>query len=354
MKKIMIVVIYFVLSFLNVIANAESSFTIGVSAPLSGDLSEYGQAVRQGFTLATEEIKDSHINIQLTYEDNKFLPKDAITTYQKLSAVDNCDLMYLWGEVPTFAIQHLVDKAATPVLAMSVDGSPFHGQKNLHRIIADATEFMQPICAMLQSKNIHSINIVQTEDPFMLAMNRAISACPGLTVMSTDTVGPEEKDFKSYATKLHSKNPESIAILLNSSQAGTFARSLHQLGSTAMIIGTDVLDSSTEIALANGGLEGAVFPAISVPSDFEHRYVSRFGNNQQLPYAFNAYSTYRKIIEVIGQLDPKASGMEVAQKMEDVTPSGLSGRKGFKASLIPTTIELKLVQGAQSHWMQPR
>ena len=320
-------------------SHAQQPMVLGVSLPLSGDLHEYGQSVMNGFTLATEEDSELSKQIQLIYDDNKYIAKDAVTSYLRLAENSSISGIYIWGEVPTFAIQHLVDKQKVPVLSMSVDGSPFHGQQYLRRVIADASTFMAPICKALLKEGVDTIAVVQTEDPFMFAMGRALSSCPNIKVLSQETVGLDEKDFKSLATKIKAREPSAVACLLNSTQAGLFARSLKVLGVKSRIVGTDVFDSESEIDLSQGGLQGALFPVIAIPESFEKAYEKRFHNTNQIPYAYNSYATAKMLGTLL-----KAKKTVTRESLISFLDTTL-GNKLNSESLIETTIELKVVSG---------
>jgi ABC-type branched-subunit amino acid transport system substrate-binding protein len=82
-------------------SNAEDTkshdFTIGVSIPLTGDLAEYGSAVRNGIEFAKSRFHGEFEHIHLIFEDNRYDGKTSLTIFQKFQA-RNVALIYSWGE----------------------------------------------------------------------------------------------------------------------------------------------------------------------------------------------------------------------------------------------------------------
>jgi ABC-type branched-subunit amino acid transport system substrate-binding protein len=97
-------------------------YRIGVSLPLTGDLAEYGTAVRNGMRIAEDKFPPGRKRIELIYDDNKYDAKTALSVVQKFS-VQKLDLLYSWGEVPFNAIAPVVEKKGIPLLAFSLDNT---------------------------------------------------------------------------------------------------------------------------------------------------------------------------------------------------------------------------------------
>ena len=95
-------------------------FRIGVSLPLTGDLAEYGSAVRNGIQLAQSRFPSKFQHLDLLYEDNRYDGKTALTILQKFRA-SNVDLIYSWGEIPFNAIAPIIEKSKVPLTAYSLD-----------------------------------------------------------------------------------------------------------------------------------------------------------------------------------------------------------------------------------------
>jgi len=63
----------------------DAEVKIGFIAPLSGQLAELGQDIKDGVEL----FENTHPDLKVVYEDDKFEPKESLTAYRKLRDIDN-------------------------------------------------------------------------------------------------------------------------------------------------------------------------------------------------------------------------------------------------------------------------
>lgn len=266
-------------------------FTIGVSAPLTGELAEYGEAVRNGFLLSSSEQADSPL--RFIFEDNKYDAKESLSSYRSLVTVKGVDLLFSWGETPLHAIAPLVERTAMPTVAMSVDASPAQGKDSIIIAINAPRQFAETVMADLRSRELKKICFIATEDPFLFALidqfKLTISSDESIKVVAT--VPPQDLDFRSLVTKLKGTPAcEALGVYLLSGQVGAFYRELAKQGLSLPTFGTDVFESREEIKAAGRAIHGAVYPNLHVPSEFRERYRSSFATDSQISYAYNAYA----------------------------------------------------------------
>ncbi len=143
-------------------------FTIGVSAPLTGELAEYGEAVRNGFLLSNSEQLNSPL--RLIFEDNKYDAKESLSAYRSLVTVKGVDLLFSWGETPLHAIAPLVERAGIPTVAMSVDAEPAQGRNSIVIAVNAPRQFAETVLADIRSRTLKKVCFVATEDPFLSAL----------------------------------------------------------------------------------------------------------------------------------------------------------------------------------------
>jgi ABC-type branched-subunit amino acid transport system substrate-binding protein len=266
-------------------------FTIGVSAPLTGELAEYGEAVRNGFLLSSTEHADSPL--RFIFEDNKYDAKESLSSYRSLVTIQGVDLLFSWGETPLHAIAPLVERAGMPTVAMSVDAGPAQGKNSIIIAVNAPRQFAETVIADLRSRELKKICFVATEDPFLFALidqfKLSISSDESINVVAT--VPPQDRDFRSLVTKLKGTSAcEALGVYLLSGQVGVFYRELAKQGLSLHTFGTDVFESREEIKAAGRAMHGAVYPNLYVPSEFRERYQSSFAKDSQISYAYNAYA----------------------------------------------------------------
>jgi len=74
----------------------KTTIKIGVILPLSGDVAVYGNSLKNGMELALDKYnQDSTANkrIELIYEDSKADPKLAVSSFEKLTSINECNLI---------------------------------------------------------------------------------------------------------------------------------------------------------------------------------------------------------------------------------------------------------------------
>ncbi len=74
----------------------KTSVKIGVILPLSGDVAIYGIGLKNGMELALEKYNqenNTNKKIELIYEDSKADPKLAVSSFEKLTSIDKCNLV---------------------------------------------------------------------------------------------------------------------------------------------------------------------------------------------------------------------------------------------------------------------
>lgn len=267
------------------------TFTVGVSAPLTGELAEYGEAVRNGFLLSSSKQPNSPL--RFIFEDNKYDAKESLSAYRSLVTVKDVDLLFSWGETPLHAIAPLVERAGIPTVAMSVDAEPAQERNSIVIAVNAPRQFAETVLADLRSRALNRICFVATEDPFLSALidqfKLAISSDESVSVVAT--VQPQDGDFRSLVTKFKGASDcETLGVYLLSGQVGAFYRELSKQGVLIHTFGTDVFESRAEIQAAGGAMQGAVYPNLHVPQEFRARYRSAFAKDSQISYAYNAYT----------------------------------------------------------------
>ncbi len=266
-------------------------FTIGVSAPLTGELAEYGEAVRNGFLLSSSERADSPL--RFIFEDNKYDAKEALSSYRSLVTVKGVDLLFSWGETPLHAIAPLIERTGMPTVAMSVDARPAQGRNSIIIAVNAPRQFAETVIAELRTRELKNICFVATEDPFLFALidQFKLSISSDETIQVVATVPPQDRDFRSLVTKLKGASAcQALGVYLLSGQVGEFYRELAKQGLFLQTFGTDVFESREEIKAAGRGMRGAVYPNLYVPREFRERYRSSFAKDSQISYAYNAYT----------------------------------------------------------------
>jgi len=264
---------------------------IGVSIPLTGDVAEYGNAVKNGIELAKSQDPTGFANLEFIYEDNQYDAAKAVTTFKKLKDIDKVSLIYNWGEPTLGSVAPIAESLKFPILAMSLDRKPAENKKFIILTINYADQFAEKLVSYLRSKGIKNIGIIHAEDPFLNSMILGIkeNLKTDETLKVIASVNPTEQDFKLHITKLKNSKFEAVGVYLFPGQLSTFFRQATTMKFESNFFGTDFFESRTEIAQSNHGMENAVYPNVKIPENFSVEYLKKYKNDAQIAYAYNAY-----------------------------------------------------------------
>lgn len=279
--------------FITTNVHALDILSVGVSCPLSGDLAEYGVAVKNGITLAREENLDSFKSINISFEDNEYSSIKSVSVFNNFRNIKKVDLIYNWGEATLHAIAPLAEKYKLPILAMSLDQRPALNQKYIIRSINPSIDFTNKMVAYFKSKEYKKIGIIKIEDPFF--NNLLTSLKKSVHIDNVYSFNPDVKDFKVAITRLKRDEFDIIGVYLFPGQVSNFYKQANALRLKAPTFGTDIFDSKSEIKNSNGTMEGAVYPNISLHEKFIKSYNAKYKNDNQIAYAYNAYVSIKAV-----------------------------------------------------------
>jgi ABC-type branched-subunit amino acid transport system substrate-binding protein len=302
---IMKVFIFFIL-LLPAISLADSSgIKIGLSLPLSGALQEYGDAVRNAFAMAQEEVENSEY--ELFYEDNQFDGKTSVTSFKVLTEIKKADLIYLWGEPCLYSVAPLSNAKKIPILTMSVDRKPAKNNPYVIRTINPSADFIGTVFSNLRNSSsgtYNKIGIIMSEDTFFEGLlEELISQANEKEVVKVIArVSPDKMDFKTELLKVKVSDIDILAVYLFPGQVSTAYRTMKNMGLSIPTFGTDIFESANEVLQSQTSMIGAKYPNLDIPDDFKNRYIGKFGNDLQISYAYNAYTTARFLLSVTPDL----------------------------------------------------
>ena len=203
------------------------TLNLGLLAPLTGTVSDYGNAVKNGVELAVEEINAAGgVNgkqISLNTLDEKGDVTEAVTAYQKLMSEG---MVALLGDVTTKPCMAVAEVAASdytsgngvPMLTPTGTGAAITGYgENVFR-----TCFIDPfqgrVMATFAKEDLGAQNVAvlyNTSDDYSDGLAQAFIEKAeelGMTVVATEAYGTDDKDFKSQLTKIQAANPDVLFV----------------------------------------------------------------------------------------------------------------------------------------------
>lgn len=314
--------------------SADTGFQVGVIAPLSGPLAEYGLAAQNGIELARTQQPALFTKIKFIYEDSQWDAKTAISAFNKLRDASKVSLIFNWGNPTSEAIAPIAERNKFPLIGMTVDSGVVKGKEFVIRSTNSSKDFSDVLAKYLLKSSYRRIGIVLAENTYVQGLYDGLKAAlrSEVEIEIIAKYNIQDQDFRSSVAKIRARQFDALGVFLISGQVSSFYRQLSSQGIAIPTFGTDFFESTTEIRLANGGMNGAVYPHLGVTDSFRATYVDRFGNDYQLAYAGNAFD----MAMVIGRLFNSGNNFSSRQIIENLgsvsKTEGVGGMFSFSDS----------------------
>lgn len=295
---------------------------VGVIAPLTGPLAEYGEAFRNGILLAQE--KNPNPKIQYVFEDSAYDSKKTISAFNKLKDTDKINILFNWGDPTSQALAPLVKDGSIPFVAFSSVAAVTQTSKYTVRPWDRPEDFANVIWKYLREKNLKNIGIVKVENTYLNSLYDALNKAKNNdeTVTLVDNyLSYSDNDFRTSISKIKKlKSIDALGVYLISGQISQFYRQSDQLGLKIPTFGTDFFENQNDIDAAGASMNGAVYAHYNVSDNFRSEYLARFNNESQIAYAGNGYD----VAMMLNQFD---------LSNKDTIIKAFAGIKGFKGVL---------------------
>ena len=269
---------------------------VGVIAPLTGQLAEYGIAFVNGLNLAREGLGAEALGFEFIIEDSAYDPKLAVSAFRKLTSVDKVDLVMDWGAATSEAIAPISDEVDVPFIAFSYDDTVPIVSSNAIRAWNPTTKFGKVIVDHISSEKI---GIVKTELTYLNKMLEGLEKVSDADVIVIDNYNFGDNDFRTSLLKIRKENISVVGVFLASGQISQFYKQAKELGIELVTFGTDFFESQSEIDASNGLIDGVVFPNMKVSDEFRETYRLKYGDVSQITFAGNAYDMTHIVVREI-------------------------------------------------------
>lgn len=315
-------VLLIAVSFMAVSGEAQTEpLRVGVSLPLSGPLAEYGTAVRNGIELAVRDSPRISELAQFVYDDNRYDPKQAITSITKLVDINRVDLLFMWGTEPGIAVAPIVEKRRVPTLIVAQDATISAGKEFVLRYINPSRDFAALTVKHLRSLGVRRIGVVQADISFCDIMvediRRLLTPQEELSVIATLQLG--DSDVRSMVTRARRAQSDILGLYLSPAQIVAFYREAIVQRLSIPTFGSTSFESELVLKAALQGMEGAFFVHGKVDQRFQERYQEVFGGTAEISYAAQAYEFAR----LVGDLGGKSPAVRHLRLLEAIRNSGV-------------------------------
>lgn len=341
MNKVVKILIFLIL----IPGNVFSEFKVGMSVPLTGDLAEFGVAIKNGTLLAKKDYDLSQV--KFIWDDNMYKTHVAVNSFQKLSKINKVNLLYSWGESPLYAIADLAERNKIPLVAMSYDEEKAIDKKYIINTINPTDDFVSALLDYFRKHQIKKIALINTEDIFFNSFIKSFAKLiKDEEIKIISSVLESENNFRPIFSKLKQANFDILGVLLFSGQISTFYRQLKTQGLNLFTFGVDNFDSQEEVKNSHGAMEGAIYPIIKVPDEFQKKYTQSFNNTTHLVFAYNTYIFCKLMADLVNNYQAEnLSSLEIIQAIKsEAKKLSVAKLKESRSTYISFPIVLKTVQ----------
>lgn len=337
---------------------------LGVLAPLTGEVSVYGVAAKNGIDLAVGEINAAGgvlgKQIELMVEDEKGDVAEAVNGYNKLMSKG---MVALLGDVttkPTIAVAELAAADGLPMVTATGTGLSIttYGPNVFRTCFTDP--FQGKIMAKFAAETLKAKNIAiiyNTSDDYstgLVASFEEVAATKGLTIVAKEGYGGDDKDFKAQLTKIAATKPDALFVPDYYSKVSLIATQAREVGYEGDMLGADgwdgvfgTLDAANKTAVNNSYISNHYSAQDTDPkvADFVKAFTGKYSETPNSFAALGYDTAYMmaQAIEAAGSTDAQA----IIDAIKTIEFSGVTGNITFDENNNPikdATI-LKLMDG---------
>jgi len=340
--------------------SSEKVATIGVIAPLSGDLSALGLGIRNSVDLAIRQANDKNLipgwKLQMDAEDDQASPDVGKNAATKLAGDDtvvgvvgnlNSSVSQSTQPVLSAATIAQISPANTgPTLTMGADflANPKRPYPGFFRTCT--TDIVQGSVAAsyIYGKGftkIATINDKKTYGQGLVASVTEAFKKDGGTIVDAETINPDDKDFSAVISKVKGSNPQLLYYGGEYPQAGPLGQQMRAAGLNVPLMGGDGIFDPAYIQLAgktsNGDLATSVgSPPETLPSakQFISDYAAAGFKDPYGAYGAQSFDAANAIINglktsLAGASDGKSARQPTIDAIQQVSFDGATGPVAF-------------------------
>ncbi|NMM26150.1 MAG: branched-chain amino acid ABC transporter substrate-binding protein [Glaciimonas sp.] len=281
----------------------EVNVKIGVVAPMSGPLAQYGKDIAHGAEVAVDDlnkdffmINGKRAHFELVIEDDKASPDEGKIAAKRLIDAKVAAVFGHFNSGVTIAAAPLYASAGIPQLSVSTNPKYTRmGLKTAFRITADDIAQGAALGRLIQKK-LHPKLVYLVDDGTLFGTGLAAEVSKTLInaeiATQHDSVDAKSADFALLAQKIIASNAN-IIFFGGDEAAGTpLLKALRQAGSSAKYVVGDAMCDASTVKHAEGSADSNFYCSIAgVPPSwlsagiaFTELYKARFG----MPGAYSA------------------------------------------------------------------
>lgn len=299
---------------------------IAVAGPMTGDSAQYGESMKLGVDMAVDEINAKGgilgKNIQVSYEDDKGNPGEAVNVAQRISS-DNNTVAVIGHFLTscTLAASPVYQKVGLPEMAVaSTNAAATSAGNYIFRVnvtnTAQGAGIMQWLAKVQDKKRIAILYVNDDYGKGIADQSRETAKELGMDVVYDGAVESSgEQDYTVPLTSAKAANPDALVIFAYYAACAKMLIQADTLALNVLKVASDAAYAPDLINIAGKSAEGVYVATWFHPDSNEagtRKFVKAFETKYKKesdswsPYAYDAMYVIAKGIEKAGKVDRKA------------------------------------------------
>jgi len=344
-------------------SGGNKTLTIGVIAPLTGDLSAIGQGIKNGADLAIKQANDKKlvdgVTLKLNAQDDTAKADVGATVAAKLVA--DSSVVGVVGPLNSSvarSVAPVMAQANLAIISPANSATDLTGRDLLEKgqtqvrpnrsyfRLAATDDFQGPFDADYAVKTLgkKKIAIVHDKKAYGQGLAQAFAEQAkkdGATVLKTETVTVGDKDFSAVIDKIKAQGPDLLFYGGEYPEAAPLSKQMKAKGLNIPLMGGDGVQASKYIQLAGAAANGDYASGFGAPTStlasakqFLADYKAAGYTEEADPYGAAAFDATNAIIKALAKANEEGkSGQalrdEVTKELADVSFDGVTGPVSF-------------------------
>ncbi|MEU7419412.1 branched-chain amino acid ABC transporter substrate-binding protein [Streptomyces antibioticus] len=358
--------------------------TIGVDAPLTGDLSALGLGIKNSVDLAAKTANKQKYVDGVTFKiealDDQAQPSSGQQNATKLVA--NKSVLGVVGPLNSSvaeSMQKVFDDAklvevspanTNPALTQGTDWATSKKRVYKSYFRTATTDAIQgPFAAQYlvndaKKKKVFVIDDKKTYGAGLAGTFTEEFKKLGGTVAGTEHINPDSKDFSAIATKVKNSGADVVYYGGEYPQAGPLSKQIKAAGAKIPVVGGDGIYSADFIKLAGATAAGDLATSVGAPVEelaSAKEFVANYKNGGYKE-AYEAYGGYsydsawaiieavKKVVDDNGGKLPDDARAKVTEAMQNVSFDGVTGKVSFDEFGDATNKQLTVYAVENGNW----
>jgi branched-chain amino acid transport system substrate-binding protein len=312
---------------------------VGVVAPMSGPLAQYGKDIAHGAEIAVDELNADHFMIkgkrahfELVVEDDKANPEEGKLAAKRLIDADVSAVFGHFNSGVSIAAAPLYAEAGIPQLSVSTNPKYTRmGHKTAFRITADDIQQGATI-ARLVTEKLRTKSFYMVDDKTTFGVGIADEVDRGVKKAAPQamraSVDPKSGDFEALAKKIMDANADAVFFGGDEAAGLPLLKALRKAGSNARFVVADAMCDNSTIKGAKGDADRNYYCTIAgVPPSwlsagigFTELYKAKFGTPGS--YSTLAYDG----VHILAQAMQQAGSVKPADVVPVLSKGSFSGK----------------------------